>query len=134
MADSIFTKIINREIPSTIRYEDDSFIAIDDIAPAAPIHVLIIPKQPFKTLEDVSTENNSLHAGLLLTARKVAKQLGISENYKLFMNVGKVVQAVHHIHLHLLGGWDKSATREELDASSRKLHTGGPLPTPKSHK
>lgn len=134
MSDSIFTKIINREMPANIRYEDNNFIVIDDISPAAPVHVLIIPKQPFETLEDVPAENNELYAGLLLTARTVAKQLGISENYKLFMNVGKVVQAVHHIHLHLLGGWDKSVTREELDKSSRKLHNSGPLPTPKHTK
>lgn len=131
MSDSLFTKIINQELPANIRYEDDDFIVIDDISPAAPVHVLIIPKKPFETLEEVSKEDISLHAGLLLTARKMAEQLGISENYKLFMNIGKVVQAVHHIHLHLLGGWDKSTTREELDASSHKLHNSGPMPTPK---
>jgi histidine triad (HIT) family protein len=103
--DSIFTKIINREIPSAIQYEDDNFIAINDIQPKAPVHVLIIPKHPYITLEDLSLSDEQLHAGLLITARKVAKKLGIEQNYKLFMNVGKDVQEVQHVHLHLTGGW-----------------------------
>ncbi len=105
MSDSLFTKIIKREIPATIVYEDDDFIAFKDIHPQAPVHVLVVPKQPYKTLEEVPPENSDFHAKLLLTARKVAKILHIQDNYKLFMNVGKHVQAIHHIHLHLLGGW-----------------------------
>lgn len=112
---SIFTKIINREIPATIHYEDEEFIAIDDIHPAAPVHVLIIPKAELATLELVDLADEKFHARLLMTARKVAQQLGIAENYKLMMNVGRQVQQVHHIHLHLLGGWDKDKTVEELD-------------------
>lgn len=134
MADSIFTKIINREIPSNIRYEDEDFIVIDDISPTAPIHVLIIPKKPYETLQDVPMEDSQLYSGLLVTARRMAEQLGIQENYKLFMNVGKIVQAVHHIHLHLLGGWDASVTRKELDAESRRYQTSGRLPTPEAQK
>ncbi len=102
---SIFTKIINKEIPSKVAFEDDEFIAIHDIHPKAPVHVLVIPKQEIPTLEDVSPEDTQFHAKLLLTGRKVAKLLGISENYKLMMNVGRGVQIVHHIHLHVLGGW-----------------------------
>lgn len=112
---SIFTKIINGEIPSKIIYEDDLFIVIHDIKPIAPIHVLIITKQQYESLEHVDVENTAIHAGLLITARKVAKELGIADNYKLMMNVGRKVQFVHHIHLHLLGGWDKDKSTEELD-------------------
>lgn len=106
MADaSIFTKIIRKEIPASIVYEDDDFIAINDIHPKAPVHVLVIPKQEIPTLEDVSADDEHFHAQLLLTGRKVAKILGISDNYKLVMNVGLQMQLVHHIHLHVLGGW-----------------------------
>lgn len=122
---SIFTKIINREIPATIRYEDDEFIAIDDIQPAAPVHILIIPKKPFVTLEDVPTDDERLHAGLLLTARKIVAKMQIADNYKLFMNVGSVVQAVPHIHLHLLGGW-QSGDKAEMDETNRLVHQDTP--------
>lgn len=121
MSDSIFTKIINREVPAKIEYEDDQFIAIHDVHPAAPIHILIIPKEPLKTLENVSLEDDTFHANLLKTARKVAKDLGIDDNYKLMMNVGARVQAVHHIHLHLLGGWKTDKTIEDLDKESEKF-------------
>jgi histidine triad (HIT) family protein len=115
MADSIFTKIINREIPATIQYEDNDFIAFNDISPRAPIHVLIVPKKPFLSLEEIPEENTELHAKLLLTARKIAKKLGIQENYKLFMNVGEGVQVVHHLHLHLMGGWDLRKGTDHVD-------------------
>lgn len=113
---TLFSKIIDREIPATIRYEDDQFIAIDDIQPIAPIHVLIISKHPYASLEDVPDTDAAFHHNLLLTARKVAKQLNIADNYKLMMNVGKRVQEIHHIHLHLLGGWDNKTNREKLDS------------------
>lgn len=106
MTDSIFTKIISREVPATIRYEDDDFIAFDDIHPHAPVHILVVTKVPYETLEAVSDADERTHARLLLTARFVAKQAGIDSNYRLVMNVGKDVQAVHHLHLHVLGGWD----------------------------
>jgi histidine triad (HIT) family protein len=107
---SIFTKIINREIPATIHYEDDDFIAINDIHPEAPVHVLLIPKKEWQTLEDVAIADEEFHKRLLVTARLVAKQLGIQDNYKLLMNVGKEVQMVHHIHMHIMGGWDQNKT------------------------
>lgn len=114
MSDSLFTKIIKREIPSTIRYEDDEFIAIDDIYPQAPVHVLVIPKAQIETLENVDMNQKEFHSQLMLVGRKVAKIMGISENYRLIMNVGKDVQAVHHIHLHVVGGWkDAAATKAD---------------------
>lgn len=122
---SVFTKIIKRELPATIRYEDDEFIVIDNIAPVAPVHLLIIPKQPYASLEAVDPEDTQFHARLLQVARLAAKQLGIQKNYKLFMNVGSQVQAIHHLHLHLTGGWATTSTREELDEAALKLHDDG---------
>ncbi|HSW89537.1 MAG TPA: HIT domain-containing protein [Patescibacteria group bacterium] len=105
MEDSVFTKIIKRQIPSTIRFEDDEFIAFDDIHPHAPIHVLVVPKKQYETLEQVPMEDTNFHARLLLIGREVARIMGISENYRFALNIGKELQAVHHVHLHVLGGW-----------------------------
>lgn len=105
MEDSIFTKIIKKEIPAKVHFEDEEFIVFDDIHPQAPIHVLVVPKKQIPTLEGVAIEDSDFHANLLKTGRKVAAQLGIADNYRLVMNVGKDVQAVLHIHLHLMGGW-----------------------------
>lgn len=105
MSDSIFTQIIKKQIPATIRFENDDFIVIDDLYPKAPIHVLIIPKIAYESLEAVGENDRDFHHKLLAVARQVAKQLGINDNYKLFMNVGKQVQDVHHLHLHLMGGY-----------------------------
>lgn len=118
---TIFSKIIDRELPATIRYEDDEFIAIDDINPAAPVHILVIPKLPYATLEDVEATNTDFHAKILQVARITAKQMNISNNYKLFMNVGLKVQDVPHIHLHVTGGWDKKLTKDELRKASKKI-------------
>lgn len=103
---SIFSKIIAREIPATIEYEDDEFIAIRDIDPKAPQHVLLIPKTEYTTLESVDFDDDAFHARILKLARKIAKDIGIGDNYKLIMNVGTDIQEVHHIHLHIMGGWD----------------------------
>jgi histidine triad (HIT) family protein len=112
--DSIFTKIIKRELPATIRYEDDEFIAFNDIHPHAPIHILLVPKKPYRTLEEVDADDAAFHAKILQTARHVAKLVGTADNYRLVMNVGEGVQAVPHVHLHILGGWkDTSSVKEQ---------------------
>lgn len=110
MAETIFSKIIRREIPSTIRFEDDDFIVINDIYPKAPVHVLIIPKKAYESLEAVDLNDDVFYAKLLKKARQVAKELDISNNYKLFMNVGKDVQDIQYLHLHLMGGYKKGKT------------------------
>lgn len=104
---SIFTKIIEREIPAQIHFEDDEFIAISDIHPLAPVHILLIPKKPYKTLEEVSLDDAPFHARYLQLARQLAQKLGIGENYKIMMNVGEQVQMVQHVHMHIMGGWDQ---------------------------
>jgi len=111
---SIFSKIVAGEIPAKIRYQDDLFLAFDDIAPKAPVHVLLITKKEYPTLEAMPADNETLHAQLLLTARKIAQQLGIADNYKLHLNVGKQVQAVPHLHMHILGGWQLASPEETV--------------------
>lgn len=105
MSDSIFSKIIRRELPSTIQFEDDEFIVINDIHPKAPVHVLIIPKKAYRSLEEVNMDDDAFYAKLMKLARKMAQKLHIADNYKIFMNVGDRVQDVPHLHVHLMGGW-----------------------------
>jgi len=101
---TVFEKIRDREIPAQFVYEDEQVMAFRDINPVAPVHVLIVPKFPYPTLEDVPM-NDQIMTTLIVTARQVAAQLGIDKNYRLLMNVGPGVQEVMHVHLHLLGGW-----------------------------
>lgn len=100
---SVFTKIINREIPSEIIYEQDDLIVIKDINPIAKIHLLIIPKKEIETINDLEEEDRSLIAEMFFVAKKLAKDLNISEWYKLHFNVWeKWWQVIPHVHLHLL--------------------------------
>lgn len=100
---SIFTKIITREIPSEIIYEQENIIVIKDIAPKAKTHLLIIPKKEIPTINDITSEDTPLIADLFFVAKQVAQQLWISQGYQLHFNVGKLWgQEVMHLHLHLL--------------------------------
>lgn len=103
---TIFKKIINKEIPSDIVYEDEEFLAFHDINPAAKIHVLVIPKKEIKNLDDASEEDLELLGKLQLTVAKVARMLGIAEEgYRVITNINKNGgQEVYHIHYHILGG------------------------------
>ncbi len=106
MADTIFSKIIRKEIPADIVYEDDEFLAFRDIAPQAPVHILVIPKKEIPTVNDIEEEDANLIGRLFLVAKQLASKLGISESgYRLVINCNKDAgQAVYHLHLHLLGG------------------------------
>ena len=100
---SIFTKIIAREIPADIVYEQDNIIVIRDINPQAKTHLLIIPKKEIPTLNDISDDDNALMSDMFTVAKKVANDLEIDEWYSLRLNVGeKGWQEVFHIHMHLL--------------------------------
>ena len=103
---SVFTKIINRELPATIVYEDDDVIAFVPLRLQAPVHLLIVPKKEIYTINDVSEEDTLLLGKLFLVAKKLAKQKGISETgYRLSMNINEDAgQSVFHLHMHLLGG------------------------------
>ncbi len=100
---SIFTKIINREIPASIVFENNELIAIKDIHPKAKTHILIIPKKEIPTINDLKNEDSSLIANMFFAAQEIAVNLWVSEWYKLQFNVWeKWWQEVMHIHMHLL--------------------------------
>ena len=102
---SVFKKIIDREIPAKIVYEDDLCLAFDDINPQAPTHVIVIPKKEIVSVDDVSEEDESLIGHLFVTIRKIAAKLGLSGGYRVVTNCGPDSgQEVMHIHFHLLAG------------------------------
>ena len=103
---TIFDKIISREIPAEIVFEDEQVLAFKDIAPKAPVHYLIIPKLPIATLNDANPEHQALLGHMMLTAPKLAKAPGIAEGgYRVQMNCNPDGgQVVYHIHLHMMGG------------------------------
>ena len=103
--ETIFSKIIRREIPADIVYEDDLAIAFKDTNPQAPVHILVIPKQPIAQLADAESQDHALMGHLLLTAKRVAQQAGLNNGYRVVINTGADGgQTVHHLHLHILGG------------------------------
>ena len=105
MAETIFGKMVDGEIPVEKIYEDEHCIAINDINPQAPTHVLIIPRKPIPRLVDAGPDDQALLGHLLLTAKKIAEQLGVDEACNLFVNNGADAgQTVFHLHVHLLGG------------------------------
>ncbi len=106
MSDCIFCKIARKEIPSRIAYEDRQVVAFEDVNPQAPTHTLIIPKEHFATLNDISQEEEALLGHLMLVATRLAKEKGLQEEgYRLVANCMEGAgQSVFHIHLHLLGG------------------------------
>ena len=105
MTKSVFEKIIDRELPSNILYEDDKCIAIEDIAPKAPVHILIIPKKPIEKLSEAKENDESLLGHLMMVVKKVAEQLDIQDAFNIVINNGeKAGQTVFHLHIHLLAG------------------------------
>ena len=103
---SVFTKIINRDLPATIVYEDTDIIAFVPLRLQAPVHLLIVPKKEISTINEVTEEDTLLLGKLFLVAKKLAKEQGISETgYRLSMNINEDAgQSVFHLHMHLLGG------------------------------
>jgi histidine triad (HIT) family protein len=105
VSDTIFGKIIAGEIPSEFLYEDDHCIAINDVNPQAPVHVLVIPKRGIPRLVDAQPADQELLGHLLLAAGKVAEQLGVAEAFRLIINNGAGAgQSVFHLHLHIIAG------------------------------
>ena len=104
--ETLFTKIIERKIPAKIAYEDDAYIAIYDINPQAPVHLLVITKRVIPTLNDVKPEDAELVGGLFRVAAKLMKDAGYTD-YRTVFNCGKQAQqTVLHLHLHVLAGRD----------------------------
>jgi histidine triad (HIT) family protein len=104
MPDSIFTKIVRREIPAKVAYEDEDYIAIHDINPQAPVHVLVVPKKLIPTLNDVADADRELVGGMFMVAQKLMKELGHTDYRTVFNCGGGAGQTVFHIHLHVLAG------------------------------
>lgn len=105
MSETIFSKIIRREIPADIIYEDDLALAFRDITPQAPVHILVIPKKPLPQLDAAESDDHALMGHLLLTVKRVAKQEGLENGYRVVINNGADGgQTVNHLHLHILGG------------------------------
>ena len=106
MAETIFSKIIKRELPADIVYEDDEVLAFRDVSPQAPVHILVIPKVEIATTNDIQPGQAELIGNMVLAAQKIAVQEGIAEDgYRLVMNCNQHGgQVVYHIHLHLMGG------------------------------
>jgi histidine triad (HIT) family protein len=105
MSDTIFQKIIDKELPADIVYEDDSCLAFKDINPVAPVHILIIPKKKIEKISDSNQEDKELLGHLFLVAGDIAKDLGIEEAFRLVVNNGAgAQQTVFHLHIHLIAG------------------------------
>ncbi len=105
MSDTIFGKIVSGEIPSEFLYEDEHCVAINDISPQAPVHVLVIPKKGIPRLVDAQIEDQDLLGHLLLAAGNIAEQLGVAEAFRLIINNGSGAgQTVFHLHLHIIAG------------------------------
>jgi histidine triad (HIT) family protein len=102
---TIFKRIIDKEIPAKIVYEDDLCLAFHDVKPQAPTHVLLIPKREIASLDRLAEGDQMLLGHLLLVIRKLAEQFGLTDGYRVVVNCGpNAGQTVDHVHLHLLGG------------------------------
>lgn len=103
--DCLFCKIINGEIPSNKVYEDDTVFAFRDIAPQAPTHILIIPKEHIKSATEIDESNSAVVAHIFEVAAKIAKQEGLDDGFRIVNNCGDIAgQTVKHLHFHLMGG------------------------------
>jgi histidine triad (HIT) family protein len=105
MSKTLFQRIIDREIPARIEHEDDMCIALHDIHPQAPVHVLIVPKKPITRIQEATASDQALLGHLLLTAAATAIKLNLAQGFRLVINNGKDGgESVPHLHVHLLGG------------------------------
>ena len=104
MAETLFQKIIARQIPAKIAYEDEKYIAIHDIGPQAPVHILIVPKKVIPSLNDVEESDRELVGGMFLIAKRLMGELG-HKDYRTVFNCGAgAQQTIFHLHLHVLAG------------------------------
>ncbi|KAF7283977.1 histidine triad nucleotide binding protein 1 [Rhynchophorus ferrugineus] len=103
--DTIFGKILRKEIPCKFIYEDDQCVAFDDVNPQAPVHFLVIPRKPISQLSKVEDADAPLLGHLLVVAKKIAAQRGLNKGFRIVINDGPVgAQSVYHIHIHVLSG------------------------------
>ena len=105
MADTLFAKIIDRQIPADIVYEDDLCLAFNDVNPQAPVHILLVPKKPLDMLSSASGEDQALLGHMLLAVGKITRELKIDGAFRLVINNGKDSgQTVFHLHMHIMAG------------------------------
>ena len=106
MEDCIFCKIVNKQIPATVVYEDDTVLAFKDINPVAPVHVVIVPKEHIPDVKALNTQNAGVVGDIHLAAAKIAEKFGIADKgFRLINNCGADAgQTVFHLHYHLIGG------------------------------
>jgi histidine triad (HIT) family protein len=105
MSKTIFAKIIDREIPARIVHEDDLCVAFHDVAPRAPMHILVVPKKPITMVSEAAQDDRELLGHLMVTAANIARDQGYGEAFRLVVNNGEGAgQTVFHLHVHLLGG------------------------------
>lgn len=105
MSDCLFCRIIARQIPAKFEYEDNTFVAIQDLHPQAPLHLLVIPRKHISRVSDVKENDRLLMGEMILRAKKLACERKLEEGFRLVFNNGpKAGQSVFHVHLHLLGG------------------------------
>src|SRR5438552_742650 len=114
MADCIFCKIVNKEIKSEMVREDDKVVAFKDAHPAAPVHILVVPKEHIQSIAHLHGNHKDVLASMIYTAKNIAEKTGL-KGYKLVFNVGKEGgQVIDHLHLHLLGGWSRKSDIEAM--------------------
>jgi histidine triad (HIT) family protein len=102
---TLFTRIIDGEIPGDFVYQDEHVVAIRDIKPAAPVHILVIPREPISSLAELDEGDRDLMGHLLLAASRIAREQGLHDGYRVVINTGEAGgQTVPHLHLHILGG------------------------------
>lgn len=105
MSKTIFAKIIDREIPARIVHEDDLCVAFHDVAPRAPMHILVVPRKPITMLGEATPEDRELLGHLMVTAAGIARDQGFGDAFRVVVNNGEGAgQTVFHLHLHLMGG------------------------------
>ncbi|HXF44456.1 MAG TPA: histidine triad nucleotide-binding protein [Candidatus Paceibacterota bacterium] len=105
MTDCVFCKIVGKEIPAEFLHEDDKIVAFKDIKPAAPVHILVVPKEHIQSVGHLENSHAEVVSKLVFTAKSLAEEAGLN-GYKLVFNVGRGGgQIIDHLHLHLLGGW-----------------------------
>ncbi|KAH7712787.1 Histidine triad (HIT) protein [Aphelenchoides avenae] len=104
-SDNIFAKIIRKEVPAKIIYEDENVLAFHDVYPQAPVHFLVVPKKPIEMLDTATEEDEAVLGKLLLASKKIAEDLKLDAGYRVVINNGRHgCQSVQHLHVHVLGG------------------------------
>ena len=105
MSDCLFCRIVRGELPAEKVYEDDFILAFHDIRPAAPVHVLVVPKQHLSSMAELEPEHEAVMGRLMVAAARIAREQGCADGFRSIVNTGRVgLQEVYHLHLHILGG------------------------------